>query len=51
MVIRPFKEEPPPPSFIRWSVTQKRVKVTELKNMMMDTWDGVKFYPRPYDMD
>ena len=21
------------------------------KNMMMDTWDGVKFYPRPYDMD
>ena len=24
MVIRPFKEEPPPPSFIRWSVTQKK---------------------------
>ena len=21
------------------------------KNMMMDTWDSVKFYPRPYDMD
>ena len=21
------------------------------KNCMWDTWDGVKFYPRPYDMD
>ena len=21
------------------------------KNSMWDTWDGVKFYPRPYDMD
>ena len=22
-----------------------------MKNCMWDTWDGVKFYPRPYDMD
>ena len=22
-----------------------------MKNSMWDTWDGVKFYPRPYDMD
>jgi hypothetical protein len=22
-----------------------------MKNSMWDTWDGIKFYPRPYDMD
>ena len=27
------------------------VKVTEMKNLMFDTWDGQIFYPRFYDLD
>ena len=47
-VIRPIKEEPSSP--LLWSVVLK-TKVTELKNLKINTWDGRIWYPTFYDLD